>query len=360
MKKLTQENLDDLAIGCAILGSGGGGNPSYTYMMAKHAMEKEGAVSLISLAELDDKEFVVPLGIIGAPLVLVEKMLSGREFLALFEILEETFEKKITTIMPFEIGGASAFIPIIVAAQFGIPVLDADMMGRAFPEAHMGSCYLTKPPTNAFLADCAGNITTISSKKLHMLERISHHITIAMGSSAIIADYPLSGREALSNTIPKSISKAISIGKVQREAKKSGRNSLKAILEFTKGVHIGSGKIIDIDLDLSRGILQGSVTIHAEQEIIEIAFQNEYLVAKLNGKTVATTPDILMLLEQDTGTPITCELLHFGSSVNIIALPAPAIWKTPAGLNLVGPRYFGYDLDYQPINKKLHPQKHFE
>ncbi|MDR0359838.1 MAG: DUF917 domain-containing protein, partial [bacterium] len=28
-------------------------------------------------------------------------------------------------------------------------------------------------------------------------------------------------------------------------------------------------------------------------------------------------------------------------------------WRTPRGLELVGPRYFGYDFDYVPLEERL-------
>ena len=39
-------------------------------------------------------------------------------------------------VAPAEIGGLNALEPLIVAADLGIPVLDCDGMGRAFPQLH--------------------------------------------------------------------------------------------------------------------------------------------------------------------------------------------------------------------------------
>lgn len=36
--------------------------------------------------------------------------------------------------MAAEVGGANSFEPLVVGAKVGLPVLDADGMGRAFPE----------------------------------------------------------------------------------------------------------------------------------------------------------------------------------------------------------------------------------
>lgn len=351
MKKINIENLKDLAIGSAILGSGGGSHTGLNSMMAKLQIEKNGPVSLIGFSELKPDDVIMPIGLIGAPSAETEKLASGKEFEKMFQYVEKTLNKKISVLMPFEIGGGNGITPIIEAAKLGLPVLDADTMGRAFPEAQMSSCNLMGAnPSPGFITDCLGNTTVIYSSNTATLEMIGRQITVAMGSIAAFGFFPLTPAEAEKYTFHKSISKALSIGKVAREARENGMDPIDAILSLCKGIKIGSGKITDIDRVITRGFLYGVVTIQHKSEKMELDFQNEYLVAKRDGKIVATTPDILMLLEQETGAPIDSQQLQFGLKVHLIALPAPALWTTPAGLQLVGPRHFSYETDYQPIS----------
>lgn len=351
MKKFNIEQLDDLAIGSAILGSGGGGDPSYDYVMTRVQMEKSGPVPLISYSDLKDDDVIAPIGIMGAPMAEKEKFASGREFLKQFEILEKTLDRKITVVMPFEIGGGNSFVPIMVAARLGLRVLDADTMGRAFPEAQMSTCHLFGISCSpGFITDCLGNTVSIYTGDCSRLEKIGRQVAVAMGSAAAFCFYPLTGAQAKGCTIPKSISKAIAIGKVHREARLAGEDPLGAILKLCKGVCIGSGTITDIDRAISKGFLNGKVVIRNRTDTIELGFQNEYLIAKCNGQIEATTPDILTLLEHETGAPVMSESLQFGLKVNLLALPAPAMWTSAEGLSLVGPRHFGYETDYRPIN----------
>lgn len=351
MKKLNLKHLEDLSFGSAILGSGGGGNPELHFMMAKVQMEKTGPVSLISFSELKPDDVIMPIGTIGAPTAETEKIASGNEFEIMFDHVEKTLKKKITVLMPFEIGGGNALTPLIVAAKTGLPVLDADNMGRAFPETQMSSCHMLGAcPSPAFITDCLGNTTVIYANNTETLEKIGRQITVAMGSTAAFGFFPFTPKEAEKYTLHKSISKALAIGKAVREAREGGKDPVEALLNLCKGVKIGSGKITDIDRVISRGFLHGVVRIQTKSEQIELDFKNEYLVAKRDGKIVATTPDILMLLEEETCAPIDSQSLQFGLKVHLVALPAPTLWTTPAGLALVGPRHFGYETDYQPIS----------
>lgn len=65
--------------------------------------------------------------------------------------------------MCLEAGGLNSVEPILLGARTGLPVLDVDGMGRAFPELQMyipfiyGSCHC---PSS--LADCHGETLTCS------------------------------------------------------------------------------------------------------------------------------------------------------------------------------------------------------
>ena len=79
-----------------------------------------------------------------------------------------------------------------------------------------------------------------------------------------------------------------------------------------------------------------------------LRFQNEHLVAELDGEVVATTPDLICVLDTETGEPVTTEGCATASGSPCSARPADPRWHSPEGIALVGPRYFGYDLDYVP------------
>lgn len=353
MKKLSIEHVFDIGIGSSILGSGGGSDTELSYMMAKKQMEKAGPVKLISYSDLKPDDVILPIGNMGAPSAETEKLVSGKEFEIMFDYIRKNLNKKISVLMPFEIGGGNGINPIIEAAKLNLPVLDADTMGRAFPEAQMSSCNLMGAcPSPGFITDCLGNTTVIYAANTHTLEKIGRQICVAMGSIAAFGFFPLTAANAEKCTFPKSISKALSIGKAVREAREKGNDPIDAVLTVCKGKKIGSGIITDIDRVIDRGFLRGVVTIRDKKEKIELGFKNEYLIAKCDNKFIATTPDILMLLEQETGAPIDTTKLQYGLKVHLIALPAPALWTTPAGLQLVGPRHFGYETDYRPISSQ--------
>ena len=82
---------------------------------------------------------------------------------------------------------------------------------------------------------------------------------------------------------------------------------------------------------------------------MSLLFQNEFLLARQGKKVLATTPDLIVVLDLESGEPVTGELLRYGLRVAVLGIPCVSQWRTDAGLKLVGPRYFGYDEDYVPV-----------
>ena len=142
MKYLTEESIENIATGAAVLGTGGGGDPYIGKLLAKEAIKKYGPVKVITMDELDDEALVVPVSGMGAPTVTIEKLSTEEEIIKPVNKLEEILGKKVDVIIPIEIGGTNSLVPVVAAAKKGVPILDADAIGRAFPEAQMVTFYL--------------------------------------------------------------------------------------------------------------------------------------------------------------------------------------------------------------------------
>ncbi|MDP1836319.1 MAG: DUF917 domain-containing protein [Chlamydiales bacterium] len=339
MRQLTIDDLEALALGSAILGSGGGGDPTNEVIMARYAIEQFGPVTLISIDDLQSEDLVLPIGLMGAPLVSTEKLPNSQELLQLVLTAERVFGRKPTALMAGEIGGANAFCPLLIAGSLGLPVLDADLIGRAFPQLQMSSAELMGISCcPAILSDCCGNTITIDATNALEMERLARHVTVAMGSSCAVALYSMSGKEARVATVPGTVSQAISIGRTIIKARTTSSDPVRALLETTAGSLLAQGTITDVNQSVKAGFLEGTVKL----DDVELIYQNEYLLARRGSETLGCTPDILMLMETDSGTPITSESLRYGLRVSLVRLPSPKIWTTPEGLALVGPKAFGF------------------
>ena len=148
MRKIGIKEIEDIALGAALLGAGGGGDPYIGKLVAMGAIQECGEVTLLDPMELSDDALVVPIAMMGAPTVLAEKGIGGREYQTLHEMVSQFFGKKIDAFLPIEAGGVNSMLPIAACARLGLPLVDADGMGRAFPELQMvtftiGGCSAT-------------------------------------------------------------------------------------------------------------------------------------------------------------------------------------------------------------------------
>ncbi|MBL7184336.1 MAG: DUF917 family protein, partial [Anaerolineae bacterium] len=89
-----------------------------------------------------------------------------------------------------------------------------------------------------------------------------------------------------------------------------------------------------------------------DSQTLKLHFQNENLVALLDGEAVVSVPDLITVLEAESGEPITTEGLRYGFRVTVLGIPCHEKWRTPEGLALVGPRYFGYDIEWVPVEER--------
>jgi uncharacterized protein len=358
---VSERDLDDLATGAAVLGTGGGGDPYIGKLLAQQALRDHGPVQLVEVAEVPDDALVVPSAMMGAPTVMVEKLPSGDEIIRAFRMLEEYLGRAITHTVSIEAGGLNSTTPFSVAARMNVPLVDADGMGRAFPEIQMVMPTMFGiSATPMALADEKGNTALITTIDNRWTERFARSITVDMGATAMIALYTLTGKQVKEAMVAGTISLAQELGRIIRESRKAHIDPISATVDRLRGYRVFEGKVADVQRRTEAGFAQGEARIDgvgsASGSSLVLRFQNEHLVAVRDDEIIVSVPDLIMVLSTDTGQPITTEELRYGSRVTVVAAPCDARWRTPAGLQLVGPRYFGYDLDYLPVETRFSTQ----
>jgi DUF917 family protein len=352
MREIGVEALRDIARGAAVLGTGGGGDPYIGRLLAEQAIREHGPVALVDVDEVPADALVVASAMIGAPTVMVEKLPAGGEAPAAMRALEQVLERPVTHTVSIEAGGLNSTVPFVTAAALGLPVVDADGMGRAFPEVQMVLCTLAGVQAAPLaLADEKGNSLVLRTIDNRWAERFARSATVDMGCSAMMAVYALSGAQLEDAMVPGTITLCEELGALIR-AERAG-DAVGAVVERLDGRVLLAGKVTDVARRTSDGFARGEARIAGDGEL-RLHFQNEHLLALLDGEVVASTPDLIVVLDAETGEPVTTEALRYGQRVVALGAPCDPRWRTPAGLELVGPRTFGYDRDYVPVEALAH------
>jgi DUF917 family protein len=359
MAYITNQDIEDLSVGAALLGTGGGGDPYIGKLMAKTAIEQYGPVDLLALDDVPDGMNVVACGAMGAPTILIEKMPSGDEIGLALRTYEQRIGRKVDGIIPFEAGGINSMVPILLAAEFRLPVIDADGMGRAFPQLEMETFNVYGVSASPVaLADEQGNSVIIETKDAAKAEFLARGVTIRMGGQSYLVNYGMDGATSRRVSVPGTMSLAIGIGRTLREATAAHQNPLDALIAFFRTTHyetarvIASGKVVDVSRREQNGWSVGVVTIEpfdTGRRPVTIQIQNENLIAEEDGNVLAIVPDLICVLEADTAMPITTERLRYGQRVNVLGVKVPPIMRTPEALDVFGPAAFGLKQPYTPL-----------
>ena len=354
LRELSIEDIESLAVGAWVLGTGGGGNP-YLPLLNMRALYREGRrVQLMDAADLGDDDLVGMAASMGAPLVGQERLTDSLTITRAVKLMERHTGRPFTALMSLEIGGGNGVRPFMAAAHLDRPVLDTDTMGRAYPEAQMTSTAVggLKPSALA-LVDVRGLesiVQTVPTWK--WAERVARKICVEYGSTASICRAH-TGADIKRWGIHGTITKAIAIGRAVRGAQRAHDDPVAAILAVEPGKVLYQGKVIDVSRRVTEGYLRGVLRLEGMDEsrgaALQIDFQNEWIVAWRDGQPLAMTPDLICVLDSVSGEAVGSETIRYGQRVTVIALPPPDIFLSAKGLEHVGPRAFGYDLEFRSV-----------
>lgn len=356
LREILDSDLEAVAIGAAILGTGGGGNPYIGMLRCREELRRGRVIKVIPIDELPDDAMVISLGGIGAPVVGIEKIEQGEECLNAVRAVEAETGCKADALISSEIGGSNAMEPMLTAAQAGIPVVDGDGMGRAFPEMQMSTWSIYGHKSSpAAMADEKGNVVVIKNTRNEVwVETLARATVVAMGAAAGLAEAPMKGSFVKKAAIKSTITQALSLGNAVLDAQRDNADPIAAVLSHEDGKLLITGKIVDLERHLKGGFAVGHMSITGfgsfQDDTARIDIQNEFLVFSRNDKVEVCVPDLIVVLDVDTGLPITTEVLRYGQRIAVLALPCDDLLRTPEALAVVGPAAFGYpDITFTPM-----------
>lgn len=355
MRELTLDDIEALSVGAWVLGTGGGGSPYLALLNMRRLYAEGKRVSLMQPEALADDDVVAVVSNMGAPLVGQERLTDSRNIARAVTLMEEYLGRRFRAIMSVEIGGNNGLQALLAAAELDRPVVDADAMGRAYPEAQMTSFAVGDlKPWPLSMVDprgIEGIVAKVPSWK--WMERLSRKMCVELGSIAATCKAPRTGAEVKRWGIPHTTTQAIRLGRAVRAAQRAHADPVQAVLDDQAGKLLFRGKVSDIERRATEGFLRGvakfdGLDAHRDARF-ELAFQNEWAVGWQDGTPVVMTPDLICVLDTVSGEAIGTETIRYGQRVSIIALPAPLVFLSPRGLDFVGPRAFGYDIEFRSV-----------
>jgi len=366
----TEQEIEDFVRGCTFLGTGGGGNPKDGLPLLLETFRSGKKIQWVDVDEIEDEKWTTAPAGMGsiAPLTLEKiKMLEQlglkekkvkRPLMEAVRELEKYLQAKVEVIVPIEIGGGNTPIPLDTAAQLGKVMVDGDYTGRAIPEAEqcLPALY-NKKITPMVCVDDWGNITIIKEVvNLAVAERLGKLIsTIATGLCGETF-FTMKAKEMKEVLVPGTLTKCLQIGKKIREAREKGTDPVRAVIEEIDGWLLFKGRVIKRETEDKEGYYWGTNILEGLGEFqghtFKIWFKNENHISWLDEAPYVTSPDIIQVVELEMAEPITNTDLKEGTLVAVVGAKNER-YRTEKGIELLGPRHYGFDLDYIPIEKRV-------
>jgi DUF917 family protein/N-methylhydantoinase A/oxoprolinase/acetone carboxylase beta subunit len=371
-------DVDFISIGCKILGCGGGGEPYFEFLATKSRLEESpGSIRVIDPRRLKDSDIVGWSSNMGSPEVSSERMDGNECYLAQIELMKFMGYSKMDAMIALEIGGGNGLVNLGIGARLNIPIVDADYMGRAYP---------TYWQTTANVYDLSGRAESLvpvaiasgdgsiilmpASKSDKLIDRTLRAACVEMGSRAGKAAKPQLGSAVRTQAVPNTVSLAWRIGRAARLEKNISRITDRIIEEcggFGSAKRIFEGKIVSVERTLKAGHTYGIVETEGlfpdgTRGFCRIPFKNENILVETRSvgsewDTVVSVPDLIAVLDVETGHGLGVPEYRYGLKVVVVAMSAPPQWTdSPRGLELGGPASMGFDgIDYKPVGSYVRP-----
>lgn len=345
------EDLEDLLLGATVLATGGGGSLSFGLKLARRIVDM-GGIEIVDPSELPEEALLASpytIGSMGSALGRDEETMR-KLLLEAISTLGKELGREVSAIVASELGGGNTAIALYMAALLGKPIVDGDLMGRAGPELHQSTAHVHGiPVTPAVIVSPTGSV--VVAKKIHSVdfyEDVFRYIAYLSGGWSLVIDTPLSGENARRAVIRGTLSLSHRLGRAIREARSGGRDVAETVARTLDGWVIFRGRVTGSELRDTGKFLEGTVYMEGARGRLRIHVKNEYLLALLNDRPIAMCPDLIMIIDSN-GNPVLSNAIEKGLEVSVVVSRAPDVWRTPRGLDLFGPRHFGFNYDYTPV-----------
>jgi uncharacterized protein len=367
IRTLNEQELVDMMMGGSIQASRSSNTPS-SVTRVKQALAQGKKFQMIALEDVPDDWTVVSPGGVGGGgawqyvrIRTTEQNLprvpNGNVMAA--DALSKYTGKKINAVIRSEADGAT-IEAMLLAADLGVPVVDGCMVGRARPEIQQqlpAVLGISAAPA-AYVSRWGDTIILAHAVDEYRVEDIARALAVGSAGSVSGVDTMISGRDVKRSLVPGALSQAILLGRSAREAVEQHKDPIQAILKIMHGYKLFHGVVAEDDTKGERGFTWSVATLEGVKEdeghTYKIWNKNENIVAWYDGKVDATAPDTLMDLDPRTGDAHngpTLGAFQVGAEIVMVGWPADTRWRLPKGIEFFGPRHFGFDFDYVPIEE---------
>lgn len=366
VRPLSEQDLIDMLQGASIQASRGNNTESMVRRL-KDVLARGRQITMIDVDDVPDDWTIVSGGGIGGggAWEYVRERTAKQQLQTVpdaqsraLQALSTHLGKPFDAVLRAEAAGA-ALTALLVAAELGVPIVDACKSGRARPEVQQSIPWINGISTAPLsLVSRWGDVVVVDQTvDDYRMEDLSRAVAVASGGGVSAAS-AMSAGDLKRGVIRGSLSEAMTLGKAVRQAREQGKDPIDSVVKAARGFKLFQGVVTASTDKGERGFSMSDVEIKGTHEFTghtyKIYVKNENIVTWFDGKPDAMSPDFIANLDPKTGDTINPSVLGsyaVNEEVAIVGWPSSALWRTPSGIEVFGPRHFGFDFDYIPVEQ---------
>jgi len=370
IRTLTEQELVDMMLGASIQASRSS-NTAPTVTRIKAALAAGKTFQMISLEDLPDNWNTISesgVGGGGAWQYVLERTRqqklstipnqTGESNVLAAKALSKYIGKQFNAVVRTEADGAT-ISGLLLASNLGVPIVDGCLSGRARPEVEQQIPWVVGVPASpaAYVTRWGDTVVIEHSADDYRVEDLARALAVGSGGGVAGVMNPMSAADAKRGVIPGALTQAISLGRAVREAVAQGKDPIPAILNVVHGYKLFHGIVQRDETWGDRGFTWSNVVLEGIREDqgheYKISVKNENVATWLDGVPDAMAPDFIQNLEPngDAHAGPGLGAYRVGAEIIMIGWPADPRFRSARGIEVFGPRHFGFDFDYVPIEQ---------
>lgn len=334
LTSITADDVPALTAGATLLGSGGGGLVAVPDALLRRRL---GRIPVVAAADLPPGALVVHVGVVGAPDIHNERLINPADMATAVQAVVGQLSGELAAVGIIEIGGMNGPTALVGALELGVPIVDGDLMGRAFPSIEMSTLAVAgHPATPLALVSPHGDTVVVPRASSNMAVAVLNGTVRAMGGAAALALFPTSAGILAEIGVVGSLSTCVALGESLLAARGEDAHT---IVEALGGRVLIEGSVDDMHVRADNA--PGSITVAIpDGSVGRIDHLDEILAVSHDGRALASTPEVINALDSSTLLPLRPEQIRPGQGIVVFALPALHTWPPGA----VDPAAFGLEL----------------
>lgn len=385
MYTLTGSEVRDVFLGGKVLACGGGGEIEWAEPFVREIESRKLRVRIAGPSDLKAKDRVCVPGGIGAgstpearehvkavPQIAEPDRLLPTMARRALTAFEEELDTRFDKFLAVNLGPVLWGLPMYLAAVTNRACLDGDCAGRAIPEwttTTLNVKRLRLAPS-VIVSAYGDRVTIDASQTNERTEQVGRAVAVECGGWCVMMTCSTQGSKVRHAYVPCTIEKAWEIGKAIRQAREEDKDPLPACLATAGGIPLFEGRVVSYDRNERGGFMYGEIVMEGldrdRRKVCKIYQKTEYNVAWVDEEVVATSPDSICIVDRRTAEGLTSfpdvdvgpyrrvrEVdFRAGREVVVFGIPAHPIWQSERGVELFGPKHFGFDIPYVPVDRR--------